>query len=129
VKSLAAAYIHPHGDQYEHTPMGIYSGDTMVGYVSTLCDPNTTDDHWIDDIMIDARYQGKGFGRAAVAATIRFILQAHQQCETIKLSCHRSNKVAAALYVSMGFELTGDLNAMTGEPNYRLPAARLREYR
>src|SRR5271154_4614799 len=70
VKSLAAAYVRQHGEQYEYTPMGIYDGDSMVGYVSTLCDPRTKDDYWIDDIMIDARHQGKGLGRAAVAATV-----------------------------------------------------------
>lgn len=129
VKSLVGAYVRQHGDQYDYAPMGIYAGETIVGYVSTLCDSSSKEDYWIDDIMIDVRYQGKGLGRAAVAETIGHILQTYPQCEAIKLSCHRNNRVAATLYKSMGFELTGELNAMTGEPNYQLSEAAMRRYR
>jgi diamine N-acetyltransferase len=128
-KSLAAAYVRQHGDNYDYTPMGIYDGDLMVGYVSTLCDPRTKDEYWIDDIMIDLRHQRKGLGRPAVAETIAYILRTYPRCETIKLSCHRNNVVAAALYKKMGFELIGDVNAMTGEPNYALSGDPLRKYR
>lgn len=129
VKSLAAAYVRQHGDQYDYAPMGIYDGDSMVGYVSTLCDPRTRDDYWIDDIMIDARHQRKGLGRAAVAETIAHILRTYPRCEAIMLSCHRNNRVAAALYRSMGFEDTGTMNTLTGEPDYRLEGESLRKYR
>ena len=132
VKSMAAAYVRQYGENYDYTPMGIYDGDSgpsMVGYVSTLCDPNTASDYWIDDIMIDARHQGKGLGRPAVAETIAYILRTYPRCEAIMLSCHRSNTVAAALYRRMGFEPTGEMNAMTNEPNYKLTGEALRKYR
>ncbi len=129
VKSMAAAYVRQHGEHYDYAPMGIYDGDSMVGYVATLCDPNTTSDYWIDDIMIDARYQGKGLGRAAVAETIAHILRTYPRCEAIMLSCHRNNRVAAELYRRMGFEPTGEMNAMTNEPNYKLEGDPLRRYR
>ncbi len=129
VKSIAAAYVQQHGEHYDYAPMGIYDGDSMVGYVATLCDPNTTSDYWIDDIMIDARYQGKGLGRAAVAETIACILRTYPRCEAVMLSCHRNNRVAAALYGRMGFEPTGEMNAMTNEPNYKLEGEPLRRYR
>ncbi len=129
VKSLAAAFVRQYGDNYEYTPMGIYEGESLVGYVSTLCDPNTSEDYWIDDIMIDVRHQGRGLGRAAVTETIRHILGAYPRCAAIKLSCHRNNHHAARLYQSMGFEPTGELNATSGEPDYKLSADRLRAYR
>ncbi len=129
VRSLAAAYVRQYGDEYAYEPMAISEGDVMVGYVSTLCDPKSADDHWIDDIMIDARHQGRGLGRAAVEETIRFILRTYPRCEAIKLSCHRDNHGATSLYKSMGFEPTGELNATTGQPNYRLSGAPLRAYR
>jgi len=129
VKSLAAAYVRQYGDQYDYTPMGIYDGESMVGYVATLCDPSSTGDYWIDDIMIDARHQGKGLGRVAVAATIANVLTTYPKCEAIMLSCHRNNRVAAALYQRMGFEPTGEMNAATNEPNYKLEGESLRKYR
>lgn len=129
VKSLAAAYVRQYGDQYDYTTMGIYDGEAMVGYVSTLCDPATAGDYWIDDIMIDVRHQGKGLGRAAVAETIRFILGTYARCEAIRLSCHRNNRAAASLYQSMGFRPTGELNRNSGEPDYELCGESLRAYR
>ena len=132
VKSMAAAWVQQYGENYDYTPMGIYDGDSghsMVGYVATLCDPNTAGDYWIDDIMIDARHQGKGLGRTAVAETIAYILRTYSRCEAIMLSCHRNNTVAAALYQRMGFKPTGEMNAATNEPNYKLEGEPLRKYR
>jgi len=129
VKTLAAAYVRQYGDEYDYAAMGIYDGNAIVGYVSTVCDSATDDEYWIDDIMIDARHQGKGYGRAAVAETIRHILRTYPRCEAIKLSCHRSNHIAERLYRNLGFEPTGEFHALTGEPNYKLNGERLREYR
>jgi len=119
VKSLAAAFVRQYGDQFEYVPMGIYDGARMVGYGSLLCDPQSSDNHWIDDIMIDARWQSRGYGRAAVCETIRFILRANPRCETVKLGCHRMNTRAAGLYLSIGFRPTGELDA-NGQPQYAL---------
>lgn len=129
VRSLAAAYVRQYGDQFEYEPMAIYDSNLMVGYVSMLCDPKTTDEYWIDDIMIDAAYQGRGLGRAAIAETIRFIVRKYPRCEAIKLSCHRDNHRAERLYKSMGFEFTGEMNVNSGQPDYKLCGEALRAYR
>ena len=120
VKSMAAAFVRQHGERYDYAPMAIYDGDSMVGYVATLCDPNTASDYWIDDIMIDARWQGMGYGRAAMGETIRFILGAYPRCQAVQLTCHRANERAARLYVSTGFRPTGQLNSLSGQPDYAL---------
>lgn len=119
VKSLAAAFVRQYGDHFEYVPMGIYDGERMVGYVSLLCEPNSIDNYWIDDIMIDARWQGRGYGRAALGETIRFILAAYPRCATVKLACHRMNTRAASLYLSIGFRPTGEIDAY-GQPQYAL---------
>ncbi len=128
VRSLAAALVRQYGDHFEYVPMGIYDGDRMVGYVSLLCDARTSDNYWIDDILIDARWQGRGYGRAAVTETVRFILGAYPRCEAVRLSCHRMNTRAASLYMSLGFRPTGELGA-DGQPQYALSSPALAPFR
>jgi diamine N-acetyltransferase len=128
VMSVALASIRQHGDHYVHTPMAIYDGARIVGYVTTLCDPESADDYWIDDILIDARYQGKGYGRAAMAEAIRFALTTWPRCAQIRLSHHPENRIAARLYPSMGFRPTGRLVG-SGQPEYQLSGAALEDYR
>ena len=128
VKSLAAAFVRQHGDHFEYVPMGIYDGERMVGYVAMLCDAQTADNYWIDDIMIDARWQGRGYGRAAVCETVRLMLRAYPRCETVKLGCHRMNTRASALYLSIGFRLTGEFDA-NGQPQYALSGPAMAAWR
>jgi diamine N-acetyltransferase len=128
IMSVALATIRQHGDHYVHTPMGIYDGTQIVGYVTTLCDPQSADDYWIDDILIDARYQGRGYGRAAMTAAIRFMLASWPRCAQIRLSHHPENRVAARLYPSMGFRTTGRLVG-SGQPEYHLSGEALEAFR
>jgi diamine N-acetyltransferase len=129
VRSLAAAFVRQYGDEFEYLTMGICDGPAMVGYVAIVSDPATHDQYWIDDILIDASRQGKGYGRPAVIETIRFILRTYPRCEVVRLSCHRNNHVAAALYQKLGFRPTGTLNATSGQPDYELSGAPLDAYR
>ena len=118
--SLSSCYVRKYGDNYEYTPMVIADGDTIVGYVTLVCDPASFEDYWIDDIMIDAIYQGHGYGRAAMKLVLAMLQQRYRKCRTIKLTCFRGNDNAAALYKSLGFELTGELDPMFKEPIYTL---------
>jgi len=118
--SLAGCYVRRYGDQYEYTPMVICDGDTIVGYVTIVCDGASIDDYWIDDIMIDAIYQGRGFGRAAMKLVLAMIPKRYPKCRVIKLTCFRGNDNAAALYLSLGFEMTGEMDPMFNEPIYAL---------
>ena len=63
--TLARCYVRLFGDKFEHLPHLIVAAGEVVGYATTVCDPASADDYWIDDIMIDAEHQGKGYGRAA----------------------------------------------------------------
>jgi diamine N-acetyltransferase len=118
--SLSSCYVRKYGDNYEYTPMVIADGDTIVGYVTLVCDPASFEDYWIDDIMIDAIYQGHGYGRAAMKLVLAMLQQRYRKCRTIKLTCFRGNDNAAALYKSLGFELTGEVDPMFKEPIYTL---------
>jgi diamine N-acetyltransferase len=122
--SLSRAYARGYGDRYEYLPMVICDADTVVGYVTLVCDASTVDDYWIDDIMIDAIYQGRGYGRAAMKLVLAMIPQRYPGCGAIKLTCFRGNDNAAALYQSLGFEMTGELDEIFKEPIYALAVKR-----
>jgi diamine N-acetyltransferase len=118
--SLAGCYVRKYGDNYEYSPMVICDGDTIVGYVTLVCDPASFDDYWIDDIVIDAIYQGRGFGRAAMKLVLAMIPTRYLKCRIIKLTCFRGNDSAAALYKSLGFVPTGEMDPMFHEPTWAL---------
>jgi len=128
--TLARCYVRQFGDGFEHLPhLLVTAGREVVGYSTTACDPASDDDYWIDDIMIEASHQGKGYGRAGVAKTIKMILARYPQCRAVRLTCFRANTNAAALYESMGFEPTGEVDSEFGEPNYVLKGAALEKFR
>jgi len=122
--SLCRVYVRVFGDRFEYLPMTISDGDTIVGYVTLVCDPASLDDYWIDDIMIDAIYQGRGYGRAAMKVVLEMIPKRYPRCRTIKLTCFRENGNAAALYESLGFKATGQTDDMFHEPIYALEVGR-----
>jgi diamine N-acetyltransferase len=127
--SLAAALVRRWDDEYVYAPQLIYDGPTPVGFVCTVYDPLAADEFWIDDILIGARYQKRGYGRAAMVEAIRLMLREYPRCATVKLSCHTENTHAARLYLRMGFKATGQLNAASGHPNYELTGDALHAYR
>jgi len=109
--SLAQAYA-----ERWWQPYAIYADDTMVGFVLYGCWPQSgvpvhhteaePGVHFILRFMIDACYQGRGYGRAGMAAVIAQIkteLGAHK----LAISYDASNPVMAQLCRSVGFQPTG----------------------
>lgn len=86
----------------------VYDGEEMVGFVMFGLD---TDDgkYYLVRLMIDERHQGKGYGRAATRAVIEK-MRANKDCRELYLSFVPENTAAHALYKSIGFEPTGDIN-------------------
>ena len=129
-KSLAMCYVRAWGDQYDYRPFAICEGGSaIVGYVTLVSDPASADDYWIDDIMIDAAHQGKGYGRAALDRVLRFMTSEYPRCKTIRLTCFRGNTSAAELYESVGFVKTGHMTSEFLEPEYALSGKPLAKYR
>lgn len=50
----------------------IYADDTLVGFLM-LCDDADTPEYFLWRLMIDARYQGLGFGRRALERAIEYV--------------------------------------------------------
>jgi len=127
--TLARCYAKQFGDEFEHLPHLIRAAGDVVGYTTTACNPNSAEDYWIDDIMIDAECQGKGYGRAAMLEVIKMITARYSGCRGVQLTCFRTNTNAAALYTSLGFEPTGGVDEEFGEPNYKLSGEALAKFR
>lgn len=100
------------------TPLGIYDGDVMVGFLMYGKDEDGDGAYWIIRLMVDERYQGRGFGRAAMKALLR-LLREKPDCGDIFLGYEPENTQAVALYRSLGFLETGRVEG--GEIVVRLP--------
>jgi len=96
---------------------GVYAGEVPVGFVllSYGCKdwPDAPaiahDNYCIWRLMIDRRYQGQGYGKAALEAALACIrTQPFGPAESCWLSYEPENTVAKALYHAYGFRETGD---------------------
>ncbi len=118
-KSIVEAYLALASGGHAY-PFGIYDGDTPVGF---LMIGYGTDEDWENPpaiakdsynlwrLMIDREYQGRGYGRAAMALALDFIRS--RPCGDAKccwLSYEPENVAAKNLYRSFGFVETGDMD-------------------
>lgn len=92
-------------------PFAIYAAGAMVGFAmfafdEAYEDPN--DRYWLWRFMIDQNQQGKGYGKAALQAIIRYFKE--NGANNIKLSTKESNSGALALYHKLGFAENGEMN-------------------
>ena len=101
VQSLAQAAVST-----TYHPFGIYDADahyqanpSMVGFVMyELIDAVG----FILRLMIDEKFQRRGYGRAAMIEVIRR-LKLHPEVERVATSHNRKNETAAQLYEGLGF--------------------------
>lgn len=105
--SIAKAYIRPNGVYYD--PIGIYAADTgeMVGFYSSMYKPHDLRVVYIGGFLIDFRYQGKGFGKAAMQSYLDTVRNKYPQCEGVYLTVNPENKAAEYFYSRFGFLKTG----------------------
>lgn len=98
--SLAEAYVEP-----ECRPQAVVAGETVIGFAmyEHLAYYNSYN---IPRFMIDYRWQGRGYGRASLAALIEH-LEAERPTASISISLLADNDGARALYDSLGFVDTG----------------------
>jgi diamine N-acetyltransferase len=113
---LAKAYIRP--GELAWLPYAIFADAEMVGLLALVHPPETPNPCWLYHFFIDRSHQGKGFGKAGLAAFIQLVRSAHPSCEEIHLTVHPKNARAQRLYAQAGFQPTGDI--LHNEPVYRL---------
>ena len=104
IRSLAQAYVYYN----QCTPFGIYSNDTIVGYVMVIYDyDEETYNIW--HMMIDEKYQGKGYGSIAIKLCIDYIKsKPFGSSNDVILTCNKDNSIAIHIYEKIGFKDTGE---------------------
>ncbi|MDQ3801757.1 MAG: GNAT family N-acetyltransferase [Acidobacteriota bacterium] len=105
VKSIAQTKIYP-----TMTPMAVYNDrDEPVGFVMYGYDPDDGR-YYLVRLMIDHKYQGKGYGKAAALEVARRMRET-EGCDALYLSFVPENTGAEKLYSSIGFERTGEISS------------------
>jgi histidinol dehydrogenase len=103
-KSIAQASVRPAG-----TPLGIYDGDTPVGLLllwDARRDPEEpTDQLYVWRILIDAKYQRKGYG----AQAMRWAVDEARRLGVASVGLSHQDKPghAGPFYEKLGFRYTG----------------------
>lgn len=101
----------------------IYAGDCLVGFVMLFDEalrspPPTTPRVALWRLMIDERYQGRGYGRAALVLIIDF-LRDSRQYSSLQVSYFSGEGCPEPFYRRLGFEHTG--RVVDGEVIMELP--------
>ncbi|WP_409340623.1 GNAT family N-acetyltransferase [Paenibacillus sp. MBLB4367] len=84
----------------------VYSDDELVGFIVFCNKPDQDGNYWIPALMIDAKHQGKGYGKDAMAKLIA--LMGSMNCQRIMIGHRPENQVAGNLYESLGFKKVSD---------------------
>lgn len=96
--------------------LAIYNDEVLVGF-TMYCIDSEDNEYWIYRIMIDAKYQSKGYGKAAMEKLIALIKEDVQH-QVIYISFEPENICAKRLYEKLGFVADG--RVIEGEIVYKL---------
>jgi len=80
---------------------------TTVGFA--IVGSTGIDNTWIEDLMIDEKFQGKGYGTEAIKHLIKYLVASYS-IDHIYLSCYPDNAYALRLYEKIGFKKTNRIN-------------------
>jgi GNAT superfamily N-acetyltransferase len=122
-EQIAHGYVEPNASSLAQayaerwwTPLAIYAGDEMVGFVMYGRWPDQPlapgwgkrerGVHHILRMMIDGRHQQRGYGRAALRALLERIAE-EPDAIAVELDYDLANQAAARLYETAGFKPTG----------------------
>jgi diamine N-acetyltransferase len=113
LQSLADAYVWREAAE----PFAVYSDDEMVGFAllfplgdgeddDSIPEPGTERGYILVRLMIDDRFQGRGYGRAALEAIVALVRD--RGLPTIRLSVVPENEQALDFYRRNAFAETGE---------------------
>lgn len=90
-------------------PLGIYDGEQLVGFAMYgffRREYFPFGRLWLDRLLIDMDFQGRGYGKAALNGLI-MLLKSEYPKKDIYLSVVKGNDAAAKLYQEFGFYFNG----------------------
>lgn len=94
--SIAQSKVQP-----ECIPLAVYDDDIMVGF-AMYCIDKDDGEYWIYRLMIDKKYQSKGYGTSAMQKLID-IIKKDKTHNKIFIGVHKDSMPAVKLYSSLGF--------------------------
>lgn len=120
--SLREAVEHPEARAWYR---GIYADDVPVGFVMisdgiTSDDPTLLGPYYLWRLLVDHRFQGRGYGRAALDLVVEHV-RSRPDARELLVSHVVGPASPRAFYVRYGFVPTGDVHE--GEPVLALPLA------
>ena len=95
---LARAWLHR---KKRPRVFNVYDGDTAVGMGMYLDDPEK-DAYDFCQLFIDKRYQGKGYGKAAVSLVLE-AMKAEGKYQKVSMCYVEGNEVSRKLFEQFGF--------------------------
>ncbi len=101
--SVAQAKVQP-----DWVTKAIYDGIQLIGFTMFGLE-NERNRFELSRIMIDYKYQGKGYGAAAIRVIISEMMRTLPYCDEIYLSVIPTNKAAIHIYTKAGFIKTGEI--------------------
>jgi diamine N-acetyltransferase len=113
--ALAEAYIASEEGQVIMT-FAIYKEETLIGFISMYYDDGDGDfersSYGVFKMMIDKRYQGKGYGKEAMVKAIEYFRTSPRgKAKVVELTYKPDNVPAKKIYDALGFIPTGNVLA------------------
>ncbi|MGM0641050.1 MAG: GNAT family N-acetyltransferase [Thermotogota bacterium] len=100
--SIAQSKVQP-----ECKPMCVYDDDLLVGFLM-YCIDSDDGEYWIYRLMIDEKYQSKGYGEEALKTLIKTIKE-DKEHNKIYLGVHIDSIKAVNLYKKYNFDFNGQV--------------------
>ncbi|MEG0752372.1 MAG: GNAT family N-acetyltransferase [Angelakisella sp.] len=100
--SIAQSKVQP-----ECIPLAVYDEETPVGFLM-YCVDRDDNEYWLYRLMVDEKYQSKGYGRAAMELLLD-IVKADPTHSRMLLGVDPSGEASVALYRSLGFVSNGQV--------------------
>lgn len=100
--SLAQAYA-----QEELQPLAIYDDETPVGFLM-YCIDSDDGEYWLYRLMIDERFQRRGYGERAMKMLLT-IIKTDKTRRRVFLGVDIRARAAVALYKKLGFEFNAQV--------------------
>ena len=111
VYSIAEAQFGEDSEQghWDAFPFGIYDDETPVGFMMVEFNFDSPKmQGFIVRLMVDERFQGKGYGQFGVEKMIE-MFRAEERVKVAGVSYEPENDAARKLYAKCGFEETGEI--------------------
>ena len=101
-QSIAQAYFEP-----KAWFRAIYADETPVGFIMLYDDPDEPD-YFLWRFMLAAPYQGRGFGRQAIALLLDYV-RTRPGARELLTSCGEGEGSPEGFYTRLGFQRTGEV--------------------